>query len=79
MPKCFQYRNYSAYVLRERGERHHLPHAHIKVRGTRVAAVYLTTLTIYDTSERLPKGLIKRLHEEQESMLELWMELNEND
>jgi hypothetical protein len=79
MPRCFQFRNYNVYVLNERGERHHRPHAHIKLRGTRVASIYLETMTIYDNNKPLPKRLVHRLYEEQESMLTLWMELNEND
>jgi hypothetical protein len=48
MPRAFRFGNYGVYVLSERGQRHHLPHAHVKHGRRRVAAFYLLTLTIYD-------------------------------
>lgn len=79
MPTAFRHGNYAVQVLPERGQPHHLPHAHILQGGARVACVYLQTLTLYDVVEKLPRSLKARLQAEQEAMLELWVELNENE
>jgi hypothetical protein len=78
MGTAFRHGNYTIQVLPERGQRHHRPHAHILLRGARVACVYIETLTLYDVIEKLPRSLVDRLETEQETMLELWVELNES-
>ncbi len=79
MTRAFVFRNFAVYVLCERGGPHHRPHAHIKVGSRRVASVFLETLDVYDAMERLPKDLLERLRDEQESLVALWMELNEDE
>lgn len=64
------------YILRERGQRHHLPHAHIKHGRRRVATVYLLTLNFADQSERLPDDLIAEIRNRQGELIALWTELN---
>lgn len=79
MSRAFQFRNYGVYVLDERAQPHHRPHAHVKRRGSRVASVFLETLTMFDESEALPRELVAKIREEQEALLGLWVELNEDD
>ena len=79
MVRAFRYGNYAVYVLDERGQRHHRPHAHIKHRGQLVASVFLETLTLFHDHEPLPPGLLTWLEDEQDALLELWVELNEDD
>jgi hypothetical protein len=79
MACAFRFRNYAVYVLCERGAQHHRPHAHIQLGNRRVATVFLETLDIYDGSQRLPKELIDQLREEQESLINMWIELNESE
>jgi Domain of unknown function (DUF4160) len=71
--------NFGVYVYDERGQPHHLPHAHIKVRGGRVASIFLLSLEVYDNRNPLPRTLIKEIHERQEDLLRLWQELNGDD
>jgi hypothetical protein len=71
--------NFGVYVFDERGEPHHLPHAHIKLRGQRIASVFLLTLTVYDNRQRLPHHLLREISTEQPALLQLWAELNEDD
>lgn len=68
--------NYGVYVCDERGQRHHLPHAHIKHGRRRVASIFLVTLEVYHNRDRLPKHLVEAIREEQEDLLRLWQELN---
>jgi hypothetical protein len=77
MARLIRFGNYGVYVPREVGERHHLPHAHIKNRGRRVASVFLLTLEIFDDVEPLPAGLISAIREAQEDLLAAWEELND--
>jgi hypothetical protein len=56
--------NLGVYVYDEREQPHHLPHAHIKVRGGRVASIFLLSLEVYDNRNHL---------------LRLWQELNGDD
>lgn len=79
MTRAFVFRNFSVYVLSERGAQHHRPHAHIKVGKRRVASVFLETLDVYDTVEPVSKALSERLQEEQEALVALWIELNEDE
>ncbi|HUC25264.1 MAG TPA: hypothetical protein VMA73_21360 [Streptosporangiaceae bacterium] len=72
-------RNFAVYVLDERGQPHHLPHAHIKHRGRRVASIFLLSLEVYDNHEPLPRDLISEIHVRQEGLLTLWRELNGDD
>jgi hypothetical protein len=76
MPRVLTFGNYAVFVLLERGQRHHLPHAHIKHRGVRVASVFLLSLEVFDAVDRLPAGLISQLSENQEALLAAWEELN---
>ena len=78
MARVFSFRNYGVYVLDERGAPHHLPHAHVKHRGRRVASVYLLTLEISDQLERLPPGLLEAIKTNQSALLEKWTELNDD-
>lgn len=78
MPRVFSYRNYGVYVLDERGAPHHLPHAHVKHRGRRVASVFLVSLEVVNATERLPKDLIEMIESEQSALLEAWRELNDD-
>jgi hypothetical protein len=79
MTRAFVFRNFSVYVLRERGGRHHRAHAHIKEGAQRVASVFLETMEMYDVTARIPKQLCERLEEEQEALVALWIELNEDE
>ena len=71
--------NFAVYVYDERGQPHHLPHAHIKQGGRRVASIFLLSLEVYDNREPLPRDLIKEIHARQEDLLRLWQELNGDD
>ena len=71
--------NFRVYVYDERGQPHHLPHAHIKQGGRLVASVLLLSLEIYGNREPLPRSLIKAISEKQEDLLTLWQELNGDD
>jgi hypothetical protein len=71
--------NIAVYVYDERGQPHHLPHAHIKQGGRRVASIFLLSLEVYDNREPLPRDLIKEIHVRQEDLLRLWQELNGDD
>jgi hypothetical protein len=77
--RAFLARGFAVYVFDERGERHHLPHAHIQRRRQRVGSIYLLTLEIYDCRERLPRALLDDIRASQDSLLELWSELNDGD
>ncbi len=76
MVRVIQYRNYGVYVNDERGGQHHLPHAHIKHRGIRIASVYLTTLTFYWVVEPVPPDLEDLIAERQDELQDRWKELN---
>ena len=71
--------NFAVYVSGERGQPHHLPHAHIKQGGRRVASIFLLSLEVYYDREPLPRDLIKEIHVRQEDLLRLWQELNGDD
>jgi hypothetical protein len=71
--------NFAVYVYDERGQPHHLPHAHIKQRGRRVASIFLLSLEVYHNREPLPRALIDAIHVQQEDLLRLWQELNGDD
>lgn len=71
--------NFAVYVYDERGQSHHLPHAHIKQGGRRVASVFLLSLVVFHNREPLPRDLIEEIHVRQEDLLRLWQELNGDD
>lgn len=77
MTRAFRYRNYGVYVSDERNERHNLPHAHIRERGTPICTVNLFTLEPLQEGKQLPTGLFAELKERQEELLALWEELND--
>lgn len=79
MVREFRQGNFGVYVGRERGQPHHLPHAHIKLRGRRVASVFLLTLQIYDCRVRLPRVLLGEIAKQQTNLLERWQELNPDE
>lgn len=79
MPLGLRVGNFSVYVFDERGQRHHLPHAHIQQRGRRVASIFLLSLEVYDCRERLPPALLEAIREEQDNLLATWVELNGDD
>jgi hypothetical protein len=76
MPRVLKCGNYGVFVLDERGQRHHRPHAHIKHRGHRVASIFLLTLRVFDETERLPSDLVDHIREHQEELLAAWEKLN---
>jgi hypothetical protein len=76
MSRIFCLRNYGVYVLDERGSPHHLPHAHVKKRGRRVASVFLLTLEVFHEVEPLPADLVAMIESEQAALLAKWVELN---
>jgi hypothetical protein len=71
--------NFAVYVYDERGQPHHLPHAHIKQGRRRVASVFLLSLVVYDNRQPLPRDLVDEIHVRQEELLRLWQELNDDD
>jgi hypothetical protein len=71
--------NFAVYIYDERGQPHHLPHAHIKQGRRRVASIFLLSLEVYHNREPLPRDLIKEIHARQEDLLNLWLELNGDD
>jgi hypothetical protein len=71
--------NFAVYVYDERGQPHHLPHAHIKQGPRRVASIFLLSLEVYDNREPLPRALLKAIHERQEELMRVWLELNGDD
>jgi hypothetical protein len=71
--------NFAVYVYDERGQPHHLPHAHIKQRGRQMASIFLLSLQVYDNREPLPADLIEEIQVKQEDLLRLWQELNGDD
>jgi len=79
MPRALRYRNYGVYVFEERGQPHHLPHAHVLLRGRRVASFAILTLTLLFEVETLPAGLIEEIQQKQQIILDIWVELNGND
>lgn len=76
MARILTHGNYAVFVLPEGGERHHLPHAHIKHRGQRVASIFLISLKVFDDFERLPPGLLAEIRQNQELLLSEWRKLN---
>ena len=76
MARAFRYGNFALYVWDERGAQHHRPHAHIYERGQHVGSVFLETLNFYDRRARLPKQLVEKIVQEQNALIDLWMELN---
>lgn len=77
MARGFRFGNYGVYVLPERGQPHHLPHAHVMRRNQRVATVALLTLTVFHQCEPLPAQLVERIRNEQPALLDLWVDLND--
>ncbi len=76
MPRVIQFRNYGVYVNDERGAQHHLPHAHIKLRGTRIASIFLFTLTVYDDVDRVPADLLENIDARIGELIAEWERLN---
>lgn len=68
---------YGVYVWSERGVGHHRPHAHIKLRATRLASVFLDTLLVFDVVEMPPQDVLDAIENAQELLLEHWEALNE--
>ena len=76
MPRVLRFRNYGVYVNDERGAQHHLPHAEIKHRGTRIASVFLLTLTVFNDVERVPTKLLDHIEQQVGLLLAEWERLN---
>jgi hypothetical protein len=76
MPRVLRFRNYGVYVNDERGTQHHLPHAHIKNRDSRIASLSLFTLTLFDVVEQVPNELLQLIEEHLEALLAEWERLN---
>jgi hypothetical protein len=68
---------WGVYISREVGERHHGAHAHIKLRGQRIATVRLDTLDYMMGTEPVPKEIVEEIARRQEELIEKWIELNE--
>jgi hypothetical protein len=79
MVRVLHERNYGVYVNDARSEQHHLPHAHILHRRSRVGSVFLWTLEYYMVLEQIPGFLREAIAENQERLLEVWEELNPHD
>jgi hypothetical protein len=77
MGRIIRLRNYGVYVHDERGAPHHRPHAHIQLRGRRIASIYLETLVLFNRTEQLPKDLMKLIAENQDHLLDEWARLND--
>jgi len=77
MSRVIHFRNYGVYVNDERGVQHHLPHAHIKHRGVRIASVFLLSLTVYNDVERVPDELLDLINEHHLDLLAEWERLNQ--
>lgn len=76
MTKKLQYGEFGVYVYRERGGKHHRPHAHIKFKGKKVASIYLLTLTPFHQVERVPLGLLDEIEAHQDELLRAWEDMN---
>ena len=76
MSRVLHIRNYGVYVNDERGAQHRLPHAHIKNRGTRIASVFLFTLTVFNQVESVPAELLDLISANVDSLLAEWNRLN---
>lgn len=76
MARVIRYRNFGVYVADARGEPHHLPHAHIKERGSLVCSISLITLEPLQPGKTLPVGLLDELQAHHDEMLATWDELN---
>lgn len=76
MARILTFGSHAVYVWPEHGQPHHLPHAHIKMRGRRVASIFLLTLEVFDQVERLPPQLVAHIREHHEALLAAWEELN---
>jgi hypothetical protein len=77
MTRVFRYRNFGLYIGDERGERHHLPHAHIKERGRLICTINLYTLLPLQSGKHVPAELTDELEARREEMLEIWEGLND--
>ena len=76
MTRVLHFRNYGVYVADERGERHHMPHAHIKHRGQRIASIHLVSLEMLAQVESVPSELMALIHERQDDLIAEWERLN---
>lgn len=76
MARVLRFRNYGVYVLDERGSPHHLPHAHIRLRGQHVASVFLITLELFNVADDVDGDLVVELEDHQDELLAAWEELN---
>jgi hypothetical protein len=77
MVRVIRFHNvWGVYVPREVGERHHYPHAHIQLRGTRIATVFLLTLHYEFGVDEVPKELKREIAARQDDLIAVWEELN---
>jgi hypothetical protein len=76
MARVLRFRNFGVYVLDERGSPHHLPHAHIRLRGQHVASVFLITLELFNVAGDVDGDLVAELEDHQDELLAAWEELN---
>jgi hypothetical protein len=76
MTRVFRHKNLGVYVADARGEPHHMPHAHIKERGSHICSINLFTLEPLQQNTQIPAGLLPELKAHQDEMLEKWNELN---
>ncbi len=76
MARVLRFRNFGVYVLDERGSPHHLPHAHIRLRGQHVASVFLLTLELFNVAGDIDGDLVAELEDHHAELLAAWEELN---
>jgi len=76
MTRVFKHKNFGVYVAEARGEQHHMPHAHIKERGTELCTVNLYTLEPLQRGRKLPAGMLEELKAHQDALLAEWERLN---
>lgn len=79
MVRVLHERSYGVYVNDERGGQHHLPHAHILRRRSRIGSVFLLSLEYYLLVEDIPGFLRDAIAESQEQLLKAWEELNPHE
>jgi hypothetical protein len=76
MTRILRHKNFGVYVGDERGAQHHMPHAHIKERGSLICSINLITLEPMQKGKQIPAGLLPELKAHQDEMLEEWERLN---
>ena len=77
MGRVFEIRGWAVYVYAERRSPHHMPHCHVKKRGTSIAVVELITgELLYAPSEDVPSFVLDELVTRIEDCAAEWERLN---